>query len=106
MDARRAAQLATFRNAVTERLSRLGVAWIQIESGVATPATRGEMLRELHTMKGEAAILGFTAATALLHVLEAAIQRGSGDIGDAVLAALDSLASLVMGDPTADASTS
>jgi chemotaxis protein histidine kinase CheA len=106
MDARRAAQLATFRNAVTERLSRLGVTWIQIESGVASPAARGEMLRELHTMKGEAAILGFTAATAMLHVLEAAIQRGAPEIGDAVLAALDALATLVMGDPNADTSAS
>jgi chemotaxis protein histidine kinase CheA len=101
MNPRRTAQLAAFREAATERLSRLGVAWIQVESQVAPAATVAEILRELHTLKGEAGILGFTAASDLVHVLEAAIQRGAEDRGDSVLQAFDVLAEIVQGAPEA-----
>src|SRR5262249_18361599 len=41
------------------------------------------------------------AATGLLHVLEAAIQRGASEIGDTVLQALDALGAMIHGEPEA-----
>jgi chemotaxis protein histidine kinase CheA len=100
MNPRRAAQLAAFRESVAERLSRMGVWWIQAESGVAADATT-ELLRDLHTLKGEAAILGFTPASDLIHALEAAIVHNADGIGDAVLQALDVIGAIIQQAPDA-----
>lgn len=103
MEERRAQRIATFRVAVVDRLSRLGVSWIQLESGVAADDGVAEMLRELHALKGEAAVLGFRSATDLVHVLEAAVQRGPGTHDDAVLQAFDVLVEMFQADPAAAA---
>jgi len=100
MNPRRAAQLAAFREGVIERTSRMGVWWIQAESGVSSDAT-SEILRDLHTLKGEAAILGFSHASELIHVLEAAIERKAEGSGDAVLQAFDLIAAIVQQAPDA-----
>lgn len=105
MNPRRAAQLAAFREGVIERTSRMGVWWIQAESGVAAEATT-EILRDLHTLKGEAAILGFAHASELIHTLEAAIGRKAEGIGDAVLQAFDVIAEIVQQAPDAAAPAS
>lgn len=102
MNPRRAAQLAAFREGVIERTSRMGVWWIQAESGVASEAT-AEILRDLHTLKGEAAILGFAHASDLIHALEAAIACKADGIGDAVLQAFDVIAEIVQQAPDAPA---
>jgi chemotaxis protein histidine kinase CheA/CheY-like chemotaxis protein len=101
MSSRRAAQLAAFRDGVAERISRIGVWWIQAETGVAPPAATAEILRDLHTLKGEAAILGFTGVPELIHALEAAIQRNASGIGDAVLRAVDMIGVMIQGAPGA-----
>jgi chemotaxis protein histidine kinase CheA/ActR/RegA family two-component response regulator len=105
MNPRRAAQLAAFREGVIERTSRMGVWWIQAESGVASEATT-EILRDLHTLKGEAGILGFAHASELIHTLEAAIGRKAEGIGDAVLQAFDVIAEIVQQAPDAPAPAS
>jgi chemotaxis protein histidine kinase CheA len=101
MSSRRAAQLAAFRDGVAERVSRMGVWWIQAETGVASPASTAEILRDLHTLKGEAAILGFAGVPELIHALEAAIQRNASGIGDAVLRAVDMIGEMIQAEPGA-----
>jgi len=99
MTPRRAAQIAAFREAAADRLSVVGVWWIQVESNVAAPTTVAEILRELHTLKGETAILGFLGAPELIHALEAAVTEQEDGIGEVVLQALDMLSAIVMAEP-------
>lgn len=99
MNPRRTAQLAAFRDGVAERVSRFGVWWIQAETGLASAASTAEVLRDLHTLKGEAAILGFTGVPDLIHALEAAIQSQAKDIGDTVLEVLDTISEIVKNAP-------
>ena len=56
-------RLETFRTMASERLTRLNLGWIQVEQGQGDPGLSAELQRELHTLKGEAGLLGFTART-------------------------------------------
>lgn len=91
-------RLETFRTLASERLTRLNLGWIQVEQGQGDPGLSAELQRELHTLKGEAGLLGFTAMAHVCHrledILRGALTQGSVDpaTGDQVLRGFDLLA--------------
>lgn len=63
-------RLEMFRALGSERITRLNLGWIQFEQGDAEPGLAAELLRELHTLKGEAGLLGYSALASICHQLE------------------------------------
>ena len=103
-DARRR-RLETFRTLAAERLAQVSLGWIELEHGAASPARTEAMLRELHTLKGEAGLMGFGAVADALHELEdligTAVRRGAPvdpSLGDLVLRGLDQVGAAIAGD--------
>jgi chemotaxis protein histidine kinase CheA len=87
-------RLEVFRSLATDRLTRLNLSWIRFEQG-EEPALR-EFLREIHTLKGEASLMGYVQIVAIAHAVEAQLRPLAaggipppGDLGDRLLAALD-----------------
>ncbi len=103
---RRRKRLERFRETTRERVWRVNLSWIQFEQGEAEDTASAEILRELHTLKGEASLMGFVAASELAHAIEDAMQasRESGvvrsELGDALLQGLDSIVTLIAEDPS------
>lgn len=101
-------RLETFRVIVGERVSALNVAWIQLEQQVGNTEAAANLSGTLHTLKGEAGLLGFRAIAELAHALEDQVERviaagrpPSPDLGQAVLEAFDlveTLAARMPGD--------
>ena len=92
--------LTIFREESLERLARVSRALeaLRDDPGVDRPALLEEIDRELHTVKGSARLLGFTALGALVHDLEglARLHRQHPQVGRELLAeAMDRLATLV-----------
>ncbi|MFO0579246.1 MAG: response regulator [Polyangia bacterium] len=110
VDPQQRKRLEMFRGLAAERLTRLNLLWVQIEHGVAEPASIRELARELHTLKGEASLMGFAQVTALAHGLEdllrPQLQGAAADpaTGDLVLRGLDLIAAAIedKGDTSAD----
>jgi chemotaxis protein histidine kinase CheA len=104
-------RIATFRQTATERLGRLNLAWVRFEQGEAGAGP--EFMREAHTLKGEASLLGFGAIKRVTHHIETLVapaldSAGALDpsLGDTVLEGLDLLGSLLErapDDPAPDA---
>lgn len=67
---RREALVEKFRAVTAERLVRLNRALTILERDPDDESTLTELTRELHTLKGEAKLLGFTAIGSLAHKLE------------------------------------
>ncbi len=94
-----------FRQVAAERLSKLNLLWIEVESAGADPAS---FLREAHTLKGEASLTGFALVSKSVHALEDYVKLvrdrrrppGQGD-GDLILGGLDVIGRLVQDDPDA-----
>lgn len=94
-----------FRQVAAERLSKLNLLWIEVESAGADPAP---FLREAHTLKGEASLTGFALVSKSVHALEDYVKlvrdrrRAPGQAdGDLILGGLDVIGRLVQDDPDA-----
>jgi two-component system chemotaxis sensor kinase CheA len=61
---------ALFRDEATERLDEMDAALLAVESGEAGAETVDELFRNAHTVKGSAAMLGFTDISSLAHAVE------------------------------------
>ncbi len=102
-------RLELFRTSATERLTRLNLGWIQIEQGQAEPSLLTQLLRDLHTLKGEAGLLGFTAIASVCHRLEdllrAVVPEGpvAPAVGDLILRGFDILAAALEGEDASGA---
>lgn len=103
-EAPQARRIATFRQTAGERIGRLNLAWVRFEQGEATAGA--EFMREAHTLKGEASLLGFVAMKRVAHHIETLVtpaleSAGAVDasVGDAVLEGLDLLGALLERDP-------
>lgn len=93
-----------FRRVALDRLARINVLWIELEREPDGPAD--ELLRELHTLKGEARMMGFPDVAVVAHHLEDlagwARERRfvvPREVGDLVMAASDAATRLL--DPEA-----
>ncbi len=102
-------RIASFRQTAYERVSRLNLAWVRYEQG-ADAALAAEFMREAHTLKGEASLLGFPAIKRVAHHIEtiaAPVFDGStpldGSLADKVLEGLDLIAMLLERAPDYDA---
>ncbi|MBE7451152.1 MAG: Hpt domain-containing protein [Kofleriaceae bacterium] len=98
-DEPRARRLETFRSLAAERLGHVSLGWIELEQGALAPGRVETMMRELHTLKGEAGLMGLAAVAAALHLLEdlvgAAVRAATApppELGDLVLAGIDAMA--------------
>lgn len=105
-DHRRRQRLEAFRAALADRIGRLNLGWIKFEQLPSDQARSDELLRELHTLKGEASVMGFATASELVHALEEVCRDVarrampvSAELGDRVLQALDAIVELCARDP-------
>ncbi|HWU86487.1 MAG TPA: ATP-binding protein, partial [Kofleriaceae bacterium] len=102
--------LDEFRRTALDRIARISVLWIGFENAPADQDVAEELLRELHTMKGEARMMGFSDLGLLMHRLEEIAvwaQRLGGrelppELGDLVMDAND-VAGQLLGTPGAPA---
>jgi two-component system chemotaxis sensor kinase CheA/two-component system sensor histidine kinase and response regulator WspE len=62
--------LPRFRETTTDRVEKVSSALLELERGGAAPEPLAEVARELHTLKGEARMMGFAGLAALAHAAE------------------------------------
>lgn len=99
--------LEMFRSVAEERLTQLNLRWVQLEQNLAGDGAMRDLLRELHTLKGEASLMGFPQIAAVVHGLEELLrpqaQGAAADAttGDLYLRGLDIVASAL--DSSGDA---
>lgn len=93
---------ALFAEEAETRLGRLNQLLLEIEAADPPPDAIGEIFREVHTLKGAAAVVGFDDLSAYAHVLEEQLEelragRRVLDLAvvDSLLAAVDGLAQLI-----------
>jgi two-component system chemotaxis sensor kinase CheA len=104
--------LGEFRQGARERLDRIAATWVSLESDANGRGEHGKvLLRELHTLKGEAKLMGFAHVSMLVHHLEdlvVTIERASyqraDQVGDLVLRAVDALGEQIAQPPETAAS--
>lgn len=87
-----------FREEAEERLQRLNEEYIKLESGAGDQDTMAVLLREAHTLKGSAKMVGLQNISTLAHRLEdilVAVRDGvltaGGDVSDTVFRILDTI---------------
>src|SRR5690242_6330606 len=59
-----------FRSVTQERLERIDAGWNALTRGTASPKADADLLRELHTLKGDARVVGFVDVGVLCQRLE------------------------------------
>jgi two-component system chemotaxis sensor kinase CheA len=64
------ALLARFRAVAFERLERVDATWVALTHGSAPPNAEEQLFRELHTLKGDARVVGFADVAVLCQRLE------------------------------------
>jgi two-component system chemotaxis sensor kinase CheA len=70
--------LARFRAAAFERLERIDTTWTALTQGSAPSRADEEMFRELHTLKGDARVVGFADVAVLCQRLEDLLSAARG----------------------------
>jgi two-component system chemotaxis sensor kinase CheA/two-component system sensor histidine kinase and response regulator WspE len=73
-EARRQALIARFQATALERIARIRAVIADLAGGTGGGKARTEVLRELHTLKGEARMLGFGDLSDLVHAVEERVQ--------------------------------
>jgi two-component system, chemotaxis family, sensor kinase CheA len=74
--------LPRFRETTGDRVEKISSALLELERGGAGPDVREELTRELHTLKGEARMMGFVGISSVVHAAEdllKAIPPGTKD---------------------------
>jgi len=101
--------LDEFQRTALDRIARVNVLWIGLESDPRDEATAEELLRELHTLKGESRMMGFSSVSSLTHRMEelalSVRQQGGAppqELGDLVMDASDAVCRLLQqpGEPS------
>lgn len=95
---RRAALLRQFRDVAAERIQTVSTAWLKLEASPSETAPADELFRELHTLKGEAKVVGLPDLSTLAHRLETLLFtvrdnafRAQPETAEVVLGAVDAL---------------
>lgn len=100
-----AALLEIFRDETAERLDRVVETLLAVEAGQASAEAVDALFRDVHSIKGNAGMVGFEEARALAHamedLLEPARERGALDaeLADPLLRATDAIRRVVAGEP-------
>jgi len=94
--------LGKFREVTADRVEKLSAALLEYERGGGA-ATKEEIARELHTLKGEARMMGFTGLSQVVHAAEDLLKvlpvEKPGDRVDALLKACDAIPGFLDGAP-------
>ncbi len=92
--------LGKFRETTAERVEKICGKLLELERGAGVDA-RHEVARELHTMKGEAGMMGFAGISQVAHAAEDLLGAlppiGGGPGLDALLAACDAIPTFLEG---------
>ena len=95
--------LPRFRETTADRVERISAQLLDWERGRATAETHDELARELHTLKGEARMMGFVGISSVVHAAEdllKALPREKPGAGvDALLGACDAIVPLLEAPP-------
>jgi two-component system chemotaxis sensor kinase CheA/two-component system sensor histidine kinase and response regulator WspE len=87
--------LPRFRETTADRVEKISSALLELERGTGTGDLVEELARELHTLKGEARMMGFVGISSVVHaaedLLKALTPEGPGDRLDALLKACDAI---------------
>src|SRR5512141_1010933 len=87
--------LPRFRETTADRVEKISAALLELERGTASGDTIQELARELHTLKGEARMMGFVGISAVVHaaedLLKVLVPESPGDRLDALLKACDGI---------------
>ena len=97
--------LPMFRETTADRVEKISSVLLALERGAASDEQRQELARELHTLKGESRMMGFTGISAVVHAAEELLKacgtaparpqaQGLLETCDAVLLMLDQPAEL------------
>jgi len=91
-----------FREVTRDRLERLNLGLVKLEKRPHDTALADEIMREIHTMKGEARMVGFSDVNLVAHKVEDLLRHArsrdfdlSGGLGDLVLGGLDAISLLI-----------
>jgi len=91
--------LPRFRETTTDRVERISSVLLELEKGAAGPEQREELARELHTLKGEARMMGYVGLSAVVHAVEELLKAAGEAPGreqlQALLEACDAVLPLV-----------
>jgi two-component system chemotaxis sensor kinase CheA/two-component system sensor histidine kinase and response regulator WspE len=91
--------LPRFRETTADRVEKISGALLEVERRAETPEVRLELARELHTLKGEARMMGFVGLSAVVHAAEDLLKAmpagGEGESIEALLAACDAILDLL-----------
>ncbi len=87
--------LPRFRETTADRVEKISAALLELERGASTPDLSQELARELHTLKGEARMMGFVGISTVVHAAEDLLKAlrpdSPGDRLDALLKACDAI---------------
>jgi two-component system, chemotaxis family, sensor kinase CheA len=94
--------LGKFREVTQDRVEKLSTSLLALERGGGEEA-KGEIARELHTLKGEARMMGFTGLSQVIHAAEDLLKilpaQKPGDRLDALLKACDAIPGFLSAAP-------
>ncbi len=93
-----------FRETTADRVEKISSALLELERGAVDADGRQELVRELHTLKGEARMMGFVGLSSVVHAAEDLLKAlpargGKGPRLEALLAAFDAVAPLLDAPP-------
>ncbi len=94
---------ARFRASAVERIRRMSLKLLDLAAGSASAEAPDEIARDLHTMKGEARMVGFPSVSEVVHAAEDRLKRdrAAGALARAwprLTRALDALAQALVAD--------
>ncbi len=103
---RRASLIRKFKEIANERVAKLSRVWLHLEQHPEDGLQAQELMREIHTLKGEAKAVGFADVSLLSHRLESLLMAAQAqrfkvarESSDVVLRGLDSLTALLRRNP-------
>ncbi len=95
--------LPRFRETTADRVEKISSALLELERGAGTPDVGEELARELHTLKGEARMMGFVGISTVIHAAEDLLKvvgpESAGDRLDALLKACDAIVPMLDAPP-------
>ncbi|HET6437609.1 MAG TPA: response regulator [Anaeromyxobacter sp.] len=88
-----------FRETTADRVEKISTALLALERGSSDGENREELTRELHTLKGEARMMGFLGISTVVHAAEDLLKSMPGPVAaealDALLKACDDIVPLL-----------
>jgi two-component system chemotaxis sensor kinase CheA len=100
--------LPRFRETTLDRVEKISGALLALERGDARKELAEELARELHTLKGEARMMGFVGLSSVVHAAEDLLKvlpARPGERVDALLKACDAIPAMLEGPVDGGAAT-